>query len=338
MMKNSLRVTVLMDAACLPDTDPDFSPDVRDPSTEYHVVTTLKELGHSVSILGVWNDVEAVVRGLKEQDPQLVFNLTEQFRDDRRQDKNVAGLLELMQIPFTGTGSTGLMLSRSKSLSKRLLSTRKIRVPGFIVLAPGKRPRIPKALTYPMVVKPVYEDGSDGIFNASLARDEATLRERARVVHERWKQPAIAEEFIEGRELYVSVLGNRRLKVLPAREMFYDHNAQDGPVLATYKVKWDEAYREKWKITFGFAELDPELEERIARICKRAYRVLEFRDWGRIDVRVTPDNRIVVLEGNANGDIAYGEEVAEAAEKAGIPYTALIDNIVNSALRRHHLS
>ena len=120
--------------------------------------------------------------------------------------------------------------------------------------------------------------------------------------------------------------------------MLYDHNAQDGPVLATYKVKWDEAYREKWKITFGFAELDPELEERIARICKRAYRVLEFRDWGRIDVRVTPDNRIVVLEGNANGDIAYGEEVAEAAEKAGIPYTALIDNIVNSALRRHHLS
>jgi D-alanine-D-alanine ligase len=154
-------------------------------------------------------------------------------------------------------------------------------------------------------------------------------------VHGRWNQPVIAEEYVEGREFYVTVLGNGRLTVLPPRECFFDSEAGQGPELVTYRVKWNTKYREKWKIRFGFAQLDERLGAAVERVCKKVYRVLELRDYARIDLRLTPENRIVVLEANPNPDLAYGEEVAEAAEKAGISYEALINRIIAIALRRY---
>ena len=150
--------------------------------------------------------------------PDLVFNLTEQFGGDRRFDKNIAALLEILDIPFTGSGATGLMLCRDKRLCKQLLSLHRIRVPGFAFLPLNRAVRVPKTLRYPLVVKPAFEDSSEGISNASLAANEEALRERVQFVHEGWQQAVIAEEYIEGRELYVSVLGNKRLVVLPIRE------------------------------------------------------------------------------------------------------------------------
>jgi len=154
-------------------------------------------------------------------------------------------------------------------------------------------------------------------------------------IHERWKQAAIAEEYIEGRELYVTVIGNKRLTVLPPRECFFNADGNEGPMILTYKCKWDDAYREKWQITFGFAEIDPAVFKNIERVCKRAYRILQLQDYGRIDLRLTPDDKLVILEANPNPDIAYGEEVAEAAHRAGIEYEALIDKIIHLALRRY---
>jgi D-alanine-D-alanine ligase len=281
------------------------------------------------------DDIEAVVKGLSGQKPDLVFNLTEQFRSDRRMDKNIVGLLELFDIPYTGTGPAGLFLSRNKALNKQLLSSRKIHVPGYVVLQPGKVIRVPKALKYPLVVKPIYEDGSEGIHNASLVKKADELVDRVKRVHEKFQQPAISEEYVEGREFYVSILGNRRLTVLPPRELSFGKAENGGPVLATYRVKWNTKYRDKWGIKFGFTRLDDAVWKRIARISKRVYRLCQMHDYGRIDLRLTPDNRIVILEVNPNPNIAGDDELAESAKKAGIAYHGLIDRIMRLALKRY---
>ncbi len=332
-MRHPKKVTVLVDAATVPDDDPGFENLPDEQSTEYHVIDTLRELGYRVSIIGVHDDIHDMIDRLGRYEPDVVFNLTEQFAGVRSMDKNIAGVLELLRIPFTGSGPEGLMLCRDKRLCKQLLARHKIRVPSFVSLSPGRAGRVPRSIHFPLVVKPALEDGSEGISNASVVWDEAALRERAAFVHERWSQDVIAEEYITGRELYVSVLGNKRLTVLPIREVAFRYDA-DRPFLATYHVKWNETYRDRWGIEFGFADLDAEIARRIGLICKKVYRVLQIRDYGRIDLRLTPEGRLVVLEANPNPGLAYGEEVAESAERAGIGYAQLVDRIVRMALRR----
>ena len=334
-MNKKVNITVLVDEAEIPGGDPDFLVVPEEPTTEYHVIGALRALGHNVSILGAVKNVEAMFAGLKEQKPDLVFNLVEHLGGDRRFDKSIAALLEMAEIPFTGASSTGLLLSRDKRLCKQLLGLHKIRVPRFVFLPPNKTVRLPKALYFPLVVKPAFEDSSEGISNASIVRSEEALKERVQFVHERWQQPVIAEEYIEGRELYVSVLGNKRLSVLPIRECCFDFEGDEGPRLATYRVKWNKEYRKKWNIEFGFSKLELPVVKNIERICKKVYKVLQLRDYGRIDIRLTSDKKFYILEANSNPDLAYGEEVAESAEKSGISYKNLIRRILNTALRRY---
>ncbi len=272
---------------------------------------------------------------LQEQSPDIVFNLTEHLGGNRRFDKNIAALLEMLEIPFTGAGSTGLLLTRDKRLCKQLLSLYKIRVPKFVSLPRDKTIKLPKTVHFPLVVKPAFEDSSEGISNLSIVDNEDKLKERAQFVHDKWEQAALAEEYIEGREFYVSIIGNKKLTVLPIRECHFNDEGNKGPCLATYKVKWDKQYREKWNIEFGFAEIEASLAKSIERACKKAYRVLHLRDYGRIDIRLRPDNKIFFLEANCNPDLAYGEEVAESAEKMGICYEDFIKRILNTALRRY---
>jgi len=333
-MGRKLHITVLVDEAEITEEDPNFEgvPDLL--TTEHHVIGSLRELGHEVSILGAVSDIATIVKTLAFNKPDLVFNLTEAFNGDRTLDKNIAALVQMMGIPFTGTGPAGLMLCRDKRLCKELLSLHKIRVPRFFSVPPGRKVHVPKTAPYPLVVKPALEDGSEGISNASLVATETELKERSRYMHERWHQPAIAEEYIDGRELYVSILGNKKLTVLPIRECSFDYEGGEGPQLATYRVKWNEDYRRKWNITFGFAELDEGVIRNIEHVCKKVYRILHLNDYGRIDLRLTRENKVVILEANPNPDLAYGEEVAEAADRYGLKYESLIDRIVSLAMRR----
>ena len=334
-MSRKLNITVLVDATEVKESDPNFEITPEVPTTEYHVIEALRDLGYDVSVLGAVSDIQTIVSTLKKRNPDLVFNLTESFDGDRRLDKNIAGLLEMLNIPFTGAGAMGLMLCRDKRLCKELLSLHKIRVPQFFSLPHGRKVRVAKTIRYPLVVKPALEDGSEGISNASLVSDDTELAERVHYMHERWEQPAIAEEYIKGRELYVSILGNKRLVVLPIRECLFDFDGNEGPQLATYRVKWNAEYRKKWNIKFVYAELDPAIVKNISHICKRVYRILHIQDYGRIDLRLTHDNKVMILEANSNPDLAYGEEVAEAAEKHGMSYEQFIDRILDYALRRY---
>jgi len=334
-MKKSLKITLLMDLDWVPRDDPQLAGDSTEPLTERHVATALREMGHEVAVVGVGGDVKQIVTALTEKPPELVFNLVEQFRYDRRLDKEVAGLLELLGVPFTGSGTEGLMLCRDKALCKELLGLHRIQCPKFVRLAPEGRIRLPKAMGFPVIVKPQFGDASEGIAKASVVDSQEDLEARVRHVHEQHQQVAIAEEYVEGRELYVSVLGNARLTVFPPRELLFGNSEGAAPRIATDRVKSDEAYREKWKISYGFARLTDEVSRMVERVAKRACRLLRIRDYGRVDLRITAENKIRVLEVNANPDVAYGDDFAESAAKAGITYNKLIDRIVNLALRRH---
>ncbi|MDD5459556.1 MAG: ATP-grasp domain-containing protein [Phycisphaerae bacterium] len=329
----NLNITVLVDSNIIPPTDPDFLNMPDEPVTEYHVIEALRNLGHKISILGAVQSVEEMMADIKRQNPDLIFNLTEQLGGDRRFDKSIAAVLEISQIPFTGTGSTGLLLSRDKRLCKQLLGLHKIHVPKFVFLPKNKAIRRPAALGFPLVIKPAFEDGSEGISNASVVENEDAFNKRVKFVHDGWHQAVIAEEYVEGRELYVGILGNKKLSVLPTRECKF--NAKKGPCLATYRVKWNKKYRNKWNIEFGFAEIEKPLALKIQRVCKKVFRILQLRDYARIDVRLTPDGKVFILEANANPDLAYGEEVAEAAEKQGISYEDFIQQIIDIGLKRY---
>ena len=179
------------------------------------------------------------------------------------------------------------------------------------------------------------EDGSDGISMESVVNDAAELEKRARFVQERWRPPAIAEEYIEGREVYVGVIGNQRLTALPARGIDFGEMVGTRPLVATAKVKHDAEYREKWKIKYGPAKLTETEWVRVAKISKKVFRILKMRHYGRVDLRVTEKGEVIFLEANPNPDIGRHEEVAEAAQEQGMNYTALIERIVTLAMNRY---
>ncbi len=332
-MTRPLDVTLMMDAAWLPADEAQLDgEDLPSPLMERHVAIALRELGHTVRVVAVGHELTPVIAELETHRPDVVFNLVEQFQGDRRLSTNLICLLELMEIPFTGTGSTGLLLCQDKGLCKQLLNFHRIHVPRFEIVAPGRRRKLPAAMGYPLIVKPMLEEGSEGIVRASVVNSDEELADRLRIIHDNMHQPAIVEQFIDGRELYVAVMGNHRLSVFPPRELFLP-DGSNAPVIATGRVKHDDAYREKWNIRYDFAAVEPELGKHIARVARRAYRVMQLRGYARIDMRVTAEGRIYILEVNANPDIAYGEDYAESAAAAGVDYNAMIQKFLNLALR-----
>jgi D-alanine-D-alanine ligase len=328
------KITVLIDSATVPQKDPQFSKHPQKPTTEYNVIQTLRKLGHTVIITPVEESLAAIARQLKQQKPDLVFNLTEEYNGDRRKDKVITSMLTNIKIPFTGSNSTGLAICRNKIRTKQILARHKINVPNYLLFPQGKTVKVPQNAKFPMVVKPAFEDGSEGISNASIVNNIQSLKKRVKFVTKKWKQPAIAEEFIKGRELYVAILGNKEPMALPIRECIFNRGAK-GPCLATYGVKWNEKYRRKWNVKFGFAKLDENIVKKIYQTCKKVYGLLHLRDYGRIDLRLTAENKIVVLEVNANPDVKYGEELAEAAKKADITYKKFLSQIISYALARY---
>lgn len=330
-----MKIVALVDDETVADDDPQF--EGRDAATraraEFHVMQALRDLGHSARAISFGPDILQTQKELLDAAPELVFNLTEHAGGDRRGDADVAGLLDLLRVPYTGTGPAGMVLCRDKATCKRVLGYHRIRVPAFCLLAPG-HPSAPRAMRYPAIVKPLYEDGSDGISLSSLIREPAELANRVKMIHERMKQPAIAEEYVEGRELYVSVIGNGTPRVLPPRELRFGNPEGRGPHIATARVKWDEEYRKKWNISYGPAELDAPLARRIASLSRRIYELLQIRDYGRIDLRLTPGGDLVFLEANPNPDLSSDGDLGESARADGLPYGQLIDRIVHFALRR----
>lgn len=300
---------------------------------EYDVIETLREIGHEVRVLGTHDNLSAIRTAVEEFKPQIVFNLMEAFADVTTFDQNVVSYLELLRLPYTGCNPRGLILARDKALSKKLLAYHRIPVPDFTVVRPGRKAQLSKKLQFPLIVKSLFFEASAGISQASVVENAEQLAKRVHFIHENLGTAAIVERFIDGRELYVGVIGNERLETLPVWEMSFDKMPDNRWRIATERVKWSTQYQKRHGIMTDKAELDESLAERIQRIARRAYRALDLNGYARIDFRLDDEGRPQVLEANPNPNLAYGEDFAESAEVHGLTYERLLDRILTLGLR-----
>jgi D-alanine-D-alanine ligase len=336
-----LRVLVLVHPDLIPpDTTKGYSEQqINEWKTEYDVVKTLRAAGHEVRPLGVHDELKPIREQIDDWKPDIVLTLLEEFRGEAIYDQNVASYLELMRIPYTGCNPRGLMLARGKGLSKTLVHYHRIPVPAFAVFPKCRKVRRPAHLALPLIVKSLSEDGSYGISQASVVDTDDKLAERVSFIHERIGTAAIAEQYIEGRELYVGVLGNDRLRVLPIWELEFGNMAQGAWHIATEKVKHDPDYQERRGILHGTAKgLGLELNARIQRMAKRIYRTLELDGYARIDFRLSTDGITYFLEANPNPEIAESQEFASAARHDGLTYPDLLHRILALGIRRAALT
>ncbi len=303
--------------------------------TEYDVVTTLREVGHDVRSLAVQHELKAIRDEVTNWKPDIVFNLLEQFHGETAFDQNVVSYLELLRVPYTGSNPRGMILARSKPLSKKLLSYHRIPLPAFAVFPRGRKVKRPRRLMFPLIVKSVSEDSSKGIAQASVVDSDEKLAERISFVHERVGTDAIGEQYIEGRELYVSVLGNERLRAFPVWELEFGELRSGQLPIATDRVKHDPEYQERRGILQGPAsDLSVEVSNRLKRSAKRICRTLDLDGYARIDFRFGADGVAYFLEANPNPDIAHSEEFAQSAEFDGIGYPQLLNRILQLGINR----
>jgi D-alanine-D-alanine ligase len=330
-----LRVLVLMHEDLVPP-DPlnGHDPLRAEWKTEYDVVTTLRKLGHEVRPLGVKSDLGVIRAAVEEWRPHIAFNLLEEFDGVAVYDQNVVSYLELLRVPYTGCNPRGLMLARDKVLAKKLFSFHRIPFPEFMVAPQGRAVKRPAWLSFPLIVKSVTEEASLGISQASIVADDGKLKERVAFMHDSVGTGALIERYIEGRELYVGVIGNGQLEALPVWELKMDKLPEDARRIATERVKWSRKYQDKYGITSERAKnLPPGASEQIQHLAKRVYRALGLSGYARIDLRMDADGGLYVLEANPNPQIARDEDFADSAESADYRYEELLQELLNAGLR-----
>jgi D-alanine-D-alanine ligase len=334
--RRRLRVLVLMETGFKPPEDLEsLSEQERHAyKTENDVLTTLSALGHEVRALEIKYELGPIREALEEWKPHVVFNMIEAFFGLRELDQHVVSYLELLLVPYTGCNPRGLVLARDKALAKKILTYHRIPVPKFEVVHPGRRMRRSKALSFPLIVKSLTEEGSVGIAQASVVWDDEELDARVKFIHESITGDALIEEFIDGREIYVGVYGNKRLTVLPPWELFFENTAPGAVAIATQKVKHNLAYQKKHGISEGQADIEPAVRARLVAMAKRIYRNLSLDGYARLDFRLRADGTAFFIEANPNPEIASKEEFAQSALKAGISYKKLIETIVALGVRR----
>ena len=299
--------------------------------TEYDVTRALRELGHEVQVVGVSDDLAPIRSVALGFDPHVVFNLLMEFRDVGNYQAHVTSYLELLGVSFTGCHARGILLTRDKALCKKILRYHRVPTPRFAVFERGApmRRAAQRDLSFPLIVKSVDEEASLGISQASVVSDLEKLKERVEFVHRSVGTDAIAEEYIEGRELTQSILGNERLQAFPPWELFFDKLPEGSLPIATARAKFDRKYQARVGIDSGPArEMPPATATRIAQLCKRVYRVLGLSGYARLDLRLSPDGQVYVIEVNSTPDVAEGEDFADSAKAVGLSYPQLIQRIV----------
>ncbi len=332
-MKKTRVLVLLHPEQVPPDSIKGYSEqDVLAFKTGYDIVNTLRKARHEVRVLGVQHELRPIRAEIDSFQPDIVFNLLEEFHGEPAYDQNVASYLELIRIPYTGCNPRGLMLSRGKDLSKKLLHYHRIPVPAFAVFPMRKKIQRPPRLPFPLIVKSLSEDASLGIAQKSIVDSDEKLQERVTFIHEKIGTAAIAEQYIDGRELYVGVIGNDRMRVLPIWELYFGDAASK---IATAKVKFDVKYQEERGILQGPAtDLPPEIYKRIQNLTRRICRTLELDGYARVDFRLSADGIPYFLEANPNPEIARHEVFAEAAAYDGMTYSEMVRRIVALGIQR----
>jgi D-alanine-D-alanine ligase len=328
------RVLVLVHKDLVPPDSPNLAEVPTAPwRMEWDVVSTLREGGCELRVIGVHDDLTPIRHNVEEFKPDIVFNLMEAFADIGVFDQNVVSYLELLRLPYTGCNPRGLTLARDKSLAKKLFAYHRVPAPDFTVVPLNRKPALPKKLKFPLIVKsPTYES-SIGISQASVVANEDQLARRVQFIHQSIGTAAIVEQYVDGRELYVGVMGNLRLQVFPVWEMSFAKMGEQSWHIATERVKWSVAYQKKHGIETAAAVLAPEVAAQVQHLAKRAYRALDLTGYARIDLRMRDDGKLFVIEANPNPQLAKGEDFAESARHAGVDYGPLLDRIMSLGLQ-----
>ena len=326
-----LRTLVVMHSTLVPpdSLEGHSAKDIEEWRTEFDVVSTLKKSGHEVRCLGISDSLEELRSVITEWKPDIVFNLLEEFDGIVTYDQHVVAFLELLRQPYTGCNPRGLLLARDKPLSKQLLAYHRIPSPQFAVFRRGLKLRLPRKIKYPLFVKSTTEDASLGISQASIVNDKQSLKQRIQFVHDQVQTDALVEQYIEGRELYVGVMGNDRLTRLPVWEMRFGSVADSGAGIATRRVKWDKKYQKKHGIdTYEAKDLSPAVVARLDKLSRRVYRSLGLSGCARIDYRMNAEGQIYVIEANPNPNLAAEEDFAQSAQAAGVGYAELLEKLL----------
>jgi len=335
--RKKLRVLALMHEDLVPPDDIEAlsESEFHRIKTESDILHALRKLGHEARPLGVRDAVLPIRHAVEEWEPDIVFNLLDEFQGEAIYDQHVVAFLELLRVPYTGNNPRGLVLARDKALSKKVAMYHRITVPRFFTVRRNRRVRRPKRMEFPLIVKSLVEEASMGISKASIVRDDEALETRVRFMHERIGTDAIVEQFVPGREIYVGVLGNERLVALPARELIVDELEPGEDLIATESLKHNVHYQKKHGVRIQGANKLPEgVSNELERVSKRIYRMLSLEGYARIDYRLSEDGKLYFLEANPNPELANYEELASAAAKAGISYENLIQRILSLGLRR----
>lgn len=332
--KRKLRVIVLMHETLVPPESIEGLSDkqIAPWKTEWDVVSTLRSMGHEVHPVGFYDDLGVITNAIRDLKPHIAFNLAEDFDGNPLFDQHVVSYLELRKQRYTGCNPRGLTLAHDKALTKKILSFHRIPVPGFAYFAHSRKVQQPGRLKYPLFVKSVIDEGSVGIAQASLVKDFEHLKERVEFIHRQTGSDAIAEEYIEGREIYVSVIGNQLLRCYTPWELQMTNLAEGAPNIATGKLKWDLEYQKRVGLVTKPAELTPELAKRFDQLSKRIYHHLHLSGYARLDYRLKPDGQIFLLEANPNPQIAQGEDFADSAAHCGVSYRDLLQKLITLGL------
>jgi len=292
------------------------------------VVNILRRLVGKV-VVGAYTDAAGLCEWIQEVRPDVVFNLTEHADGDRQKDGHICALLELLNLPYTGTGPRGLMLCRDKAVSKLIAAQAGFNIPKFFVV--GKNaPRLPPGTTFPLVVKPRFGDASEGISQAALVRTKEALLGRVALLERNETEEIICEEFIAGREMLVGVIEER---VMPVRELMLGRGSKRTPRLVSYRLKHDRRYQRRWSLRTDFARLTPEQEREVKQLALRTCRALDLRDHSRLDLKLTPAGEWVFLEANPNPGL-YPFKGSRYGIWSGIDFEKLIEQITLQALQR----
>jgi D-alanine-D-alanine ligase len=337
--KTKLRILVLLSQELMPpETIPEGVEKEKQPwRTEYDVITALKSIGHEVYPVGLRSDLEVIAKAREEHKPQIAFNLLEDFEGQALYDQHVVSYLELVKQPYTGCNPRGLTIAHDKALTKKILSYHRIPVPGFAVFPMGQKAIRPRRLKFPLLVKSLSEEGSVGISQASVVADDQKLTERVEFIHRQTTSHAIAEQYIEGREIYVSIIGNRKLQTYTPWELMITNLPEGSLNIATGRLKWNPDYQKKVGLVTKPADLTPELQRKILLLSKRIYRHLCLSGYARLDYRMTNDGEFYLLEANPNPQIAMNEDFADSAAHCGIKYPQLLHKILTLGLSYNNL-
>ena len=330
MTKNRIkyRVLALVHKDLVPKEDAPLDAVNPEWRMEWDVVTTLRKRGHDVLVIGVHDDLTPIRQAIEAFRPTIVFNMMEAFADIGVFDQNIVSYLELLRVPYTGCNPRGLTLSRDKALSRKLLAYHRIPAPSFIVVPLNRRPLLPKKLQYPLIGKSLTYESSVGISQASVVSNEEQLHKRVKYIHDTILTPAIVEQFIDGRELYVGVMGNHRLRVFPVWEMSFAKMSDSNWRIATERVKWSVKYQKRHGIESFEAQLPEAVAAKVQHLAKRAYRALELSGYARVDFRMDANHNAYVIEANANPQLAEDEDFARSAGVVKLPYPLLLERIM----------